>query len=326
MNDAIGRLAYAVLLPAVEGLDPVLLRPLLDAGCRAVLLGETRAEYLARAMNAERVARETRETVLRAVEALRGQGDEELLVAVDHEVVGIRRLRHLLPPDDGAEPDAVRETAAAAGRRLRELGVNVALGPVVDVVRGEQSWLAGRNLGPDPARVAAIGAAAVEGLQASGVASVAKHYPGYPILADDPAVAPAVMREPLDERDERPFAAVVAAGVRGLMLGPAVVEAIDSRAAASCSAAVVRRARQQLGFTGTLVSDDLDAVGILRGGHVGDAAVASLAAGADLLLVAAQAAPACAAALSAAVTDGRVPVERLADAAERVGQLAPVAA
>jgi beta-N-acetylhexosaminidase len=196
--------------------------------------------------------------------------------------------------------------------------VSVVLGPIVDVVRGENPWLAGRNLGPDAAAVAEGGVAAVKGLQAAGVAAVAKHYPGYPILPDDPAVEPAVLTGPLEEG---PFEAVIAAGVRGLMLGPAVVEALDPSAAASCSGAVVSRARERLGFRGTLVSDDLDSAGVLRGGRVGEAAVASLAAGADLLLVAAEAAHECARALVDAVAERRLSEERLAEAATRIGGL-----
>jgi beta-N-acetylhexosaminidase len=173
--------------------------------------------------------------------------------------------------------------------------------------------------------VATTARAAVEGLQGAGVAAVAKHYPGHAVVLDDPAVSSAILRTSLDELadvDEAPFVAVIAAGVRGLMLGPAVVEAIDPSEAASCSSAVVRRARERLGFGGTLVSDDLDAVSIRRGRRIGDAAVASLAAGADLLLVSAAAAAESAAAIVAAVVVGRVSAERLANAAAQVGCLA----
>jgi beta-N-acetylhexosaminidase len=307
VTESIERLAHAVLLPAVAGLDTSELVPLLDRGCRAVLLGETRAEYLARAMSAERVAAESPRLVRETIASLQAHASGELLVAVDHEVVGIRRFEHLLPPD-------------APAQGLRELGVNVALGPIVDVVRGENPWLSGRNLGPDSAVVAAAGRAAVEELQAAGVAAVAKHYPGHPVLPEDPAVSPAVLRGPLDGV-EAPFEAVVAAGVRGIMLGPAVVEAVDPAEAASCSRDVVGLARDRLGFHGALVSDDLDAAGILRGRAVGEAAVASLAAGADLLLVAADGASACAEAITRAVSDGRLPEERLAEAAASVGHL-----
>jgi beta-N-acetylhexosaminidase len=327
MTESTERLAHAVLLPAIADLESAALELLLERGCRAVLLGETRAEYLARAIRPERVRNETPEIVLSATAALRERAPEELLVAVDHEIVGIRRFAHLLPPDRGSTPAEVRAAAAEAGMCLRELGVNVVLGPIIDVVRGKNPWLSGRNLGPDAGSVAAMGCAAVEGLQAGGVAAVAKHYPGHAVVFDDPAVAPAVVRTPiaeLDDADDAPFAAVVAAGVRGIMLGPAVVEAIDSSEAASCSNVVVTRARERLGFDGTLVSDDLDAVGIRRGRSVGESAVAALAAGADLLLVAASAAEECAKAIAAAVADGHISAERLTEAAVRAGNLAPL--
>jgi beta-N-acetylhexosaminidase len=140
------------------------------------------------------------------------------------------------------------------------------------------------------------------------------------VLPEDPAVAPAVLESSLDGLEE-PFEAVVAAGVRGIMLGPAVVEALDPAEAASCSPLVVRLARERLGFRGTLVSDDLDASGILRGRTVGEAAVASLGAGVDLLLVSAHLAPECADALMRAVSDGRIPEVRLAEAAASVCRL-----
>src|SRR5262249_54624035 len=124
VTGSIERLAYAVLLPAVAGLETAELVPLLDRGCRADLLGAARAEYLARAMSRGRAAGESPGLVRETVGTLRSHASEELLVAVDHEVVGIRRFEHLLRPDTPAEA-------------LRDLGVNVALGPIVDVVRGE---------------------------------------------------------------------------------------------------------------------------------------------------------------------------------------------
>jgi beta-N-acetylhexosaminidase len=321
-------LAHAVLLPAIDDLDVARLEPLLERGCRSVLLGETREEYLARRMGDGRAAQETGEFVAAAIAALKRASAEPLLIAVDHELVGIRRFAHLLSeagqPEQFATADEIRDRSRLAGEQLAPLGVNVVLGPIVDVVRGQNPWLERRNLGPDPAVVAAAGRAVVEGLLTSGVASVAKHYPGHATAALDPAIALARVTTPaseLDTIDEAPFTAVVAAGVRGLMLGPAVVEAVDARETASCSARVVKRARTRLGFAGTLVSDDLDAVSILRGRQVGETAVASLAAGVDLLLVAASAASECAAAIIDAVTEGRLPRSRLADAAANIGFL-----
>jgi beta-N-acetylhexosaminidase len=325
----VATLAHRVLLPAIDDLEPASVRPLVERGCRSVLLGETRTEYLARAMSGERRADESPELVRELVRDFQACTSAPLIVAVDEELVGIRRFDHLLadavvapgtyPPEDVARVAARRAGALAA------LGVNTILGPIVDVVRGANPWLRGRNLGPDPVTVARLGSAMIEGVQSAGVTAVAKHYPGHAVVEDDPAVARARVRtsQPdLDAIDAAPFRAAVAAGVRGIMLGPAVIECLDPHAPASLSPSVVRHARETLGFEGALVTDDLDAISILRDRRIGDVAVAAIAAGADLLLVAAAHADDCTAALERAVRAGELAVERLSEAAARVECLA----
>jgi beta-N-acetylhexosaminidase len=323
-------LAYRVLFPAVDDLDPNSVRHLVERGCRSVLLGETRIEYLARAMSAERVARETPELVRAMVRDLQSSASGQLIVAADEELVGIRRFDHLIAaaapvPPASPSPEEVAAVSAQRATELAALGVNTVLGPVLDVVRGVNPWLSGRNLGPDSVPIARLGKAVIEGLHAGGVSSIAKHYPGHAVVEDDPAVARARVRTPrgnLETTDAAPFQAAVDAGVRGIMLGPAVSDCLDPHAPASTSATVARHARETLGFEGALITDDLDAVSILRDRPIGDVAVAAIAAGADLLLVAAVHAEDCAAALEQAVLSGDLEVERLSEAALRTERLA----
>jgi beta-N-acetylhexosaminidase len=323
-------LAHGVLLPAIDDLEPSSVRELVRRGSRSVLLGETRAEYLARTMGDERRSRETPELVRALVRDLQRSASGPLIVAVDEELVGIRRFDHLLagstPPHPTSSPPEV--VTLAAGERAAELaalGVNTVLGPILDVVRGANPWLHGRNLGPDPVPVARLGAAMIEGLRARGVSAICKHYPGHAVVEDDPAVARARVHTSLPDLetiDAAPFRAAVAAGVRGIMLGPAVVESLDPHAPASLSPAVMRHARDKLGFDGALITDDLDATSILRDREIGAVAVAAIAAGADLVLVAAAHADECAAALAQAVVSGDLDVERLSEAAGRTERLA----
>jgi len=63
MSELVERLAHAVLLPAVADLESSEVERLLERGCRSVLLGETRAEYVARTMSPDRISRETRQLV-----------------------------------------------------------------------------------------------------------------------------------------------------------------------------------------------------------------------------------------------------------------------
>jgi beta-N-acetylhexosaminidase len=328
-NEGLRSLAHRVLLPAIAGLDLSELTPLVRRGCRSVLLAETREEYLDRRMSDERVEAETRELVTAAVSRLASDADGAVLVAADHELGGIRRFEHLLPPGDLATPDAVRASFASDGAALREMGVNMILGPILDVVRGANPWLSARNLGADAATVSALGAAAIEGLQSTGVVAVAKHFPGHAEVALDPAehrdARLATPAADLDSIDEAPFRAAVASGVRGLMLGPVPVDALDASRSSSLSPAVVARARERLGFHGILVTDDIDAPATRGNLSVPAAAVQSLLAGADLILVAAPHAEACAEAVYRATVEGSLATERLVEAAGRIAELAAIA-
>ena len=321
----LSELSYRLLLPAISDLDVGMVRMLFGRGCRSVLFGETRPEYLARSMSRARGTPESSDSVRAAVRLLQDSAGGAILVAVDHELDGICRFENLLPaaPKTRTVPD-VRAYAKATGGTLAALGVNVTLGPIMDVVRGTNPWLDGRNVGADPPLVAALGRAMITGLRTAGVLAVAKHFPGHAKVETDPATSAAFVRTPVDELerlDEPPFVAAVAAGACGLMLGPAVVTGIDPDHPASLSAIVARRARKVVGVDGVLVTDDLDAVSILGDRTVGQAAVAAVAAGADLLLVAAGAADECALAITEAVERGDLPRDLLSEAVGRVQRL-----
>jgi len=182
--------AHAVLLPAIADttLTPALER-YLRAGGISLLLGETREEYVARAMSAGRVASESTDEIARVAAKVRELASAPTLIAVDEEPGGIRRFAHATadpPLDEGLE--ALEIVAAEVGRGLRKLGVNVALGPVIDVEGGESGWLKGRFLSADAAIVGDLGAAFIKGIQAAGVAATPKHFPGHRGIAGDPMI------------------------------------------------------------------------------------------------------------------------------------------
>jgi beta-N-acetylhexosaminidase len=218
---------------------------------------------------------------------------------------------------DAAIETSCRETASAA----RGMGITMFLAPILDVVTGRNPWLAGRTLGADHREVARIAAASVRGFRAGGVIAVAKHFPGHPDIDGDPAIAEA--RVPLSmaqlELGLAVFRSVIAACVGAVMLGPALVPAVDPKQPSSTSRTTAQILRQSLGFRGLLVSDDLDAKATLRGRSLVDTAVAALNAGADLLLIAAgDHLEALCGAIAEAVADGRLDRERLSAAADRV--------
>ncbi|MFH5774529.1 glycoside hydrolase family 3 N-terminal domain-containing protein [Paracoccus sp. NGMCC 1.201697] len=321
--------AYAVLLPAIDDLtltDP--LARFLDEGGRAFLIGETRDEYVGRAMSEARRATETADVICNLTQQIHDRAGPAL-IALDQEPGGICRLHGLvaeLPVDlnstSTAEIECIAFDIAAAARGMR---VTMFLSPVLDVVTGRNPWLTGRTLGTDPDQVARIGAAFIRGVEKAGVVVCAKHFPGHHDIDGDPAIEVATVSGRAGDLDPGriPMRAAIDAGARAMMTGPALVPGMDPVMPSSLSAPTIAALRG-MGFAGLVVSDDLDAIGTLRGERdVAGAAVAALAAGSDLLLLsAANDLRDIRARILAAVADGSLPEARLAEAAARVRALA----
>nr|WP_010397925.1 glycoside hydrolase family 3 N-terminal domain-containing protein [Paracoccus sp. TRP] len=322
---------YAVLLPAID--DLVLTDPLarfLDQGGRALLIGETRAEYVARSMSDARRSDESADKLRALTDRVTGLAGPAL-VALDQEPSGIRRLHGLVPqlPDNEAlhamASEEIERVAFRMAQAARGMGVTMFLSPVVDVVTGRNPWLQGRTLGTDAVEVARIGCAFIRGVEAAGVVATAKHFPGHHDIDGDPAVDAATVSGGADALAPGmvPFRAAIAAGARAVMTGPALVPGMDATVPSSLSATTIA-ALWGLGFTGLVVSDDLDAIGTLRGQRdVPTAAVEALRAGSDLLLLsAANDLEQIRARILSAVAEGSLPEERLTEAAARVRALA----
>ncbi|WFE38768.1 glycoside hydrolase family 3 N-terminal domain-containing protein [Micromonospora sp. WMMD998] len=267
-------------------------------------------------------------------------GRPDVIVAIDEEGGDVTRLAHATGspyPGNAAlgavdDPDLTRAVYAAIGAELAALGLTLDLAPTVDVNTADENPVIGtRSFGADPGRVAVHSAAAVVGLQSTGVAACAKHFPGHGATVADSHhelptvdVSPAVLRE----RDLPPFAAVIDAGVRAVMTAHIRVPALTGDGPATFSRAVLHDLlRAEYGFTGAVVTDALEMQGAaLAAGGVGPAAVRALAAGADLLCVGARVdaelVERVAAEVVAAIGDGRLDRARVEEAAGRTAALA----
>jgi beta-N-acetylhexosaminidase len=261
----------------------------------------------------------------------------EVLVAVDEEGGDVTRLEaetgSSFPGNLalGAVDDVAltRRVAAGIGGELASVGVNFDLAPVADVVVDPANPIVGvRSFGSDPQLVARHVAAFVEGLQGTGVAACAKHFPGHgETAADSHLELPTAEadRETLLARALPPFAAAVEAGVRAVMTAHVRYPAFDDEPA-TLSSKLIGLLRSELGFEGVVMTDALEMRGASGTIGIEEAAVLALAAGADALCLGADLTPAeiegVQAGIVEAVRERRLGEERVHEAAGRVGELA----
>ena len=168
---------------------------------------------------------------------------------------------------------------------LRSLGLNMNMAPVCDMADDPAAFLYRRSLGLDAAGTSDFVSRTVEVMAQSGVASVLKHFPGYGNNADTHTGIAVDKRtlEELSSRDLKPFAAGIAAGCDAILVSHTIVEAFDPELPASLSPEVHRYLREDMGFDGVIVTDDLVMQAITDRYGAGEAAVLAVLAGNDLL-------------------------------------------
>ncbi len=268
-------------------------------------------------------------------------GAPPLWVAIDHEggvvnrfgwaVAGGRGVRVTPLPSAMAmgaagSPALAREAGLVAGRELRAMGIHQNYAPAVDVNNNPANPIIGaRAFGETPALVESLGLAYIDGLQAAGVAATVKHFPGHGDVTVDSHLALPRVDHPVSrlERVELPpFAAAVRAGVASVMPAHIVYPALDpSGVPATMSAPILTGlVRERWRFQGFICSDSLQMRAIIDNYGVGDAAVAAVRAGCDMLLALGPEAlqHEVLDRLAMAIERGDLPGARVADALRRV--------
>ncbi len=237
--------------------------------------------------------------LLAGVRETLGEDDGPLFLAVDQEGGRVNRLAEIEPvfralPDGrvqaGWPAERLEEVWRRVGVALGALGFNVDFTPVVDLDDGDgRNAIGPRSFGTDPGRVAACAARVLAGLASAGIAGCIKHFPGLGGTDLDTHVALAtspLSRAELESTHVRPYRDLRRAAPM-VMTSHAHYPAIDGPdplPGTFSRRMITGWLREELGFEGLIVSDDLEMGAVAALEPPGGRAVRALAAGADVVL------------------------------------------
>ena len=219
-----------------------------------------------------------------------------LLIAIDQEGGAVTRLKNgatILPGNMALGATDSTELAERAGEvtgvELTAVGINLNFAPVMDVNNNPHNPVIDRrSFGESPELVSRLGTAYIRGLQRNGVLGTAKHFPGHGDTTVDSHTDLPTVRHDLKRFQAielKPFRAAIDAGVAAIMTAHIVYPALDPNLPATLSRAILTDLlRNNLGFDGLLITDDMEMKAIADRYPAGEAAVMAIEAGADIVL------------------------------------------
>lgn len=217
--------------------------------------------------------------------------------------------------------ESLRAVETEKAELLKGSGINVNLAPVCDVVSEETGFMASRSLFQTAKTTGKAVATMVKTMQKNGVGAVLKHFPGYGNLSGDTHTGRVVDNRSLEflrEYDLVPFQSGIDAGAGAVMVGHSIVNVLDSAHPASLSEPVHALLRNELGFRGVIMTDDLMMGAVSDNYDAGEAAVKAILAGNDLIITAWSRSQYDA--IYTAFADGRITREQLVDCVTRIIQ------
>ncbi len=258
--------------------------------------------------------------------------DWPLWISVDQEGGRVARLRTPFtewPPmvtlGRCGDAQLVDAFAAALATELRAVGINLDYTPVLDIHTNPRNPIIGDRAFGDTAEVVSrVGAALVRALHANQIVACGKHFPGHGDTATDSHLELPLVEHPPDRLraiEFAPFKAAIAEGLATIMTAHVLVPSLDEHVPATLSRTIVTDVlKDELGFDGLVISDDLGMQAVAETWPLADAMVASLQAGCDAVLLCNSTIDEQLVALEAvihAVEKGALPLARVEDAMAR---------
>lgn len=239
---------------------------------------------------------ETVEGIREKTSALQSSSRYGVLTAVDEEGGTVTRVsrygqfrseKYLSPRTlySWGGMEAIRSDAIDKAELLTSLGLNLNMAPVADISTSESDFMYWRSVGLDAEGTSEFVRTVIDESRSRGLGSVVKHFPGYGSVADTHTGIAYDGRtlEELRERDLVPFAAAIEEGAEAILVSHIITPAIDEKKPASVSEAAVALLRDELGYEGVIMTDDLAMSGITDYCTNGNAALEAILAGCDLL-------------------------------------------
>ncbi len=259
-----------------------------------------------------------------------------LFISLDQEGGRVKRLTDEVTQFPGNmamgvvdDEDLVFDAARILGIQLRQHGINMNLAPVLDVNNNPDNPVINtRSFGSDPSIVAAMGVSYIKGLQKSDCIAVGKHFPGHGDTNKDSHLTLPVIPfgiERLRKVELYPFREAIAAGVECIMTAHIAYPAVlgDTVPATLSPKILSGLLRKEMKFNGVIITDDLEMDAISKMMDIGDAAVATVKAGSDIVLISSsgQSVMKIMRALKKAAAEGEIPEERINESVCRILEL-----
>jgi beta-N-acetylhexosaminidase len=266
----------------------------------------------------------------------RAPGGIAPFVMTDEEGGDVQRMANLVGDIPSARQMAqtmtaaqIQQLATEAGAKMKAAGITMDLAPVLDL--DDRSGPSDSN--PDGTRSFSIqekvaetdGIAFAKGLQAAGVVPVVKHFPGLGHATGNTDVmsASTLPWSTLQKAGLLPFTAAVNAGLPAVMISNATVPGLSTLPASVSQTVITTVLRQQLGFTGLVMTDTVSSTSVTNAGYtVPGASVAAITAGADMILFTSTSVPTVTKQIVQAIVDAvnsaKLPRSRLIDAVDHI--------
>ena len=273
---------------------------------------------------------QTPESVTQAIQSYQDAAATPMLIGVDEEGGTVTRVsaysafraagRFQSPQALFAEGglQRIKEDTVEKDALLASLGINVNLAPVCDVSTDPADFINARAFGQDAEATSEYVRTVVQQMKTDGMGMVLKHFPGYGSNVDTHTGIAQDTRpiEQFRQSDFLPFAAGIETGAQAILVCHNIVACMDDTLPASLSPAVHDVLRDELGFDGVVMTDDLVMQAITDYTGDADAAVLAVQAGNDMLISSDFVTQYNA--VLAAVEDGTITADRIRESAMRV--------